>query len=120
MGLKLEASILFLFSATDRVSTRFPFRGYGWSEHARTGPQDQIQRQSIRCTSNCQQMAPGAGQTPVRLNIRMRLLAGISNVSANSKPAAAASFTTSPASRTPHSSFCERRLVSNTALLTAV
>src|ERR1700733_5786978 len=55
-----------------------------------------------------------------RPNTRIRLLAGISAISVSARPELAASFSRSAVSRTPHSALLSRRLVSNTALLTAV
>src|SRR5260370_10870392 len=53
-------------------------------------------------------------------NTRIRLLAGICTVSIKTGPTLSANLSTSPISRTPHSGSRPRRLVSNTALLSAV
>ena len=55
-----------------------------------------------------------------RSNTSTILLAGIPAISTNSRPAPAASVSSSLISRTPHSGSRSRRLVSNTALLSAV
>ena len=56
-----------------------------------------------------------------RPNTRIRLLAGISTISDQRQTGSfAASFSRASISRTPHSAFRSRRLLSNTALLIAV
>ena len=55
-----------------------------------------------------------------RAKTRIRLLAGISTISTSARPTPAATRSSSSTSRTPHSGLPSRRLVSNTALLTAV
>src|SRR5204862_6893918 len=61
-----------------------------------------------------------ASPYPDRPNTRMWLLAGIGTISIKARPTPSASLSTSPISRTPHSASRLRRLVSNTALPSAV